>query len=249
MYRILPILILCVIALFITDCSGAMTVPAHPGTRYVLSYTMEQPIQNSELKFRDDNIDIQFFIDAAAVTFQLQNNSDQQLSVAWDRVSFGVNRRSFSIRNNSTFYSMGHAIPQPLVVPPQGFLRETVIPWQHVYFEKGRWVEKDLFQTHDSGSQKIKGIIESSVGNEISLMLPVRIGKLVMDYSFTFKVAAANPLPSNTAPPEKERPPKPDAPVYESSIMQGYLPIFISAGILVVSIIIFTQKKAPVEEL
>lgn len=249
MYRILPIPALLLVALFTSDCSGVMSVPASPGIRYVLTYTMEQPIQNNELKFRDDNIDIQFFIDAAAVTFQLQNNSDQQMSVAWDRVSFGVNKRSYSVRNNSTFYSMGHATPQPLVVPPQGFLRETVIPWQHIYFEKGRWVEKDLFLTHDSGSQKIKGVIESSVGNEISLVLPVRIGKLVMDYSFTFKVAAATPLPANTAPPEKERPPKPDAPVFESSIMQGYLPIFISAGILVVSIIIFTQKKTPAEGL
>ncbi|MCK9408582.1 MAG: hypothetical protein WCX28_06505 [Bacteriovoracaceae bacterium] len=235
--------------LIVSGCSGLMNSSVPSGTKYVYTYTMEQPAQNDDLKFRDDNIEISFVFDASAITFQLYNMSEQQISIAWERVSLGVNKRMYPVRNNTTFYTMGHATPQPLGVPPQGFLRETVIPWQHVNYEKGKWIEQELFPTNDSGSITIREIIETTAGSEITLTLPIRIGKLVMDYTFIFKVDAATPLPFGVMPPVNERPPKPDAPMYELSIMQGYLPIIISAGILIISIIIFSQKKAPTEGL
>lgn len=234
-------------ALFITGCSGSLNLSAPAGTRYVYPYTMEHPVQTSDLKFRDDQINIIFSIDAAAINFELHNLTDQHMSIVWERAAFGMNKRMFPVRNNTTLYSFGNDIPQPLSVPPQGYLRETVIPWPHVNFEKGRWIERDLFPTNDSGSLKIKEMIATSAGSEISLILPLRIGKLVIDYTFTFKAGAAIPLAPGTAPAEKERPPKPDAPLYESSVMQGYFPIIISAGILVVAIYLFSQKKTPAE--
>lgn len=211
------------------------------------AYTMEHPVQTSDLKFRDDQINISFFIDASAITFELHNLSDQQMSIAWERVAFGMNKRMFPVRNNTTFYSFGNNPPQPLSIPPQGYLRETVIPWPHVNFEKGGWTERDLFPTNDSGSLKIKEAIAQSAGSEITLILPLRIGKLVIDYTFVFKAGAAIPLAPGTKPAEKERPSKPDTPLYESSVMQGYLPIVISAGILAVAIYLFSQKKPPAE--
>ncbi|NUN68127.1 MAG: hypothetical protein HUU02_00270 [Bacteroidetes bacterium] len=228
-------------------CSGLSVSSGRPGTDYIYSYSMLQPEQKKELVYSDGSISATFTIDAAAVIFDLHNLTDQQLSIVWERVSLGVNRRTYSVRNVNTFYSMGHATPQPLVVPPQGFLRETVIPWQHVNYENGAWKERDLFPTNDSGTQRLKGMIERSAGSEITLVLPLRIGKVVMDYTFIFKVDSVTPLPPGTALPERERPPMPDAPMYELSILQGYLPVMISAGILAASVIIFTQKKTPAE--
>jgi hypothetical protein len=236
-------------AIFVYGCSGLVTSPGRTGTEYVYSYRMEQPASDSVLQYQDDYIAINFSIDASAVTFQLTNRSDQQLSVAWDRVAIGINKRMYPVRNNTTFYSLGHATPQPLGVPPQGFVRETVIPWPHVNYAKGVWTERELFPVSDSGSPQIKRAIESAVGSEILLVLPMRIGKLVMDYSFVFKVAAVSPLSPGAVPPARERPPMPDAPMYELSIMQGYLPIIISAGILIAAVYFFSQKKEPTEGL
>jgi hypothetical protein len=249
MHRTHILLALFCVALIAAGCSGSIFSSANSGTRYEYQYTMVDPALSDQLKFQDSNISISFTIDASAIVFELHNNSDQQLSIVWERASFGVNKRSYSIRNSTTLYTLGSATPQPITIPPQGFVRELVMPWQNVNYENGSWTEKDLFLMNDSGTQKIKGVIESMVGSEITLMLPVRIGKLVMDYSFTFKVSAAKPLPPGTLPKEKERPPVPDSPLMGSTIMQGYLPIIISAGILVVAMVIFTQKKAPIEGL
>lgn len=230
-------------------CSGLQNSTSNLGTHYVYTYSMVQPEQNTTLKFQDSYLELQFGFDGSALTFQLLNNSDQQISIVWDRVSIGIKKKVYAIRNYTTFYTMGNTLPQSLVVPPKGILQETVIPWQNVYYEKGRWIEKDLFPTADSGLQRIKGMIESSVGSEIELVLPVRVGRIVMDYTFSFKVTGATPLAPGSSPPAKERPPMPDLPIFESSIMQGYLPIVISAGIFLVAIYFFSQKKAPAAEL
>jgi hypothetical protein len=219
------------------------------GARYVYKYSLVQPAISADLKFRDDNISIDFVIDESALSFTLRNLSDQQISIAWERASFGVNKQSHPVRNSTTFYSLGHSVPQPLMVPSNSTLQETVIPWQHVNFAKGRWTEQEFFPTHDSDSQQLKGMIEKNAGSEISLLLPIRVGKVVYDYTFVFKVNSAVPVPPDSTLPRRERPPMPDYPVSESSIMKGYLPVIISSGILAIAIIIFTQKKAPMEGL
>ncbi|MFA6468747.1 MAG: hypothetical protein WCW35_07605 [Bacteroidota bacterium] len=230
-------------------CSSVKSHSEHPCTRYVFSYTMVQPENNDQLHFHDSNIDVQFSIDNGAIIFQLKNNTDQHLSIAWDRAGIAVNKQSFSVRNIHTFYSAGNATPLPVIVKPEGFLKDIVIPWEHVYVDRGRWIEKELFPTCDSGSLQTKATIEKTTGSEVLLTLPVKIGKIVMDYSFTFKVTGITALPTTAFPPAQERPPKPDIPQNEApSFMQGYLPIFISAGILVVAIYLFSQKKSAAVE-
>lgn len=249
MFKSATILLCSTALLLIGGCAALSVSSGNTGTQYVYHYSLTQPEQRADLSFRDGNIAATFSIDAAAVIFDLHNITDQQLSIVWERVSMGVNRRTYSVRNVNTFYTMGHSVPQPLSVPPQGFVREIVIPWQHVSYEHGAWTERELFPTNDSGTQRLKGMVERNVGSEVTLVLPVRIGKLVMDYTFVFKVDSVSAQPAGTPIPEKERPPMPDAPMYELSILQGYLPVMISAGILAASVIIFTQKKAPAEGL
>ncbi len=249
MFKTMTVLLCAAVALLIAGCSALSGVSGEPGTHYIYHYSMVQPEQRADLSFRDGSISATFSIDGAAMIFDLHNLTDQQLSIVWERVSMGVNRRAYAVRNVNTFYTMGHVSPQPLSVPPQGFVRETVIPFQHVNYEHGAWTERDLFPTRDSGTQRLKGMVERNVGSEVTLVLPLRIGKVVMDYTFIFKVDSVTALPAGTLLPQKERPPMPDAPMYELSILQGYLPVMISAGILAASVIIFTQKKAPVEGL
>ncbi len=236
-----------IVAVLLQSCSGSLNSPS--GTNYIYTYTMVQPGANADLTFRDNYIYIQFKIDASAISFQLQNVSEASMSIAWDKISFGVNKRIYAIRNKSTFYSTGNAAPAQLIIPSLGYIRETVIPRDNINYEKGKWVEKDLFLTNDRRSEKLRKAITGSAGSELTLSIPIKIGEIVVDYPFVFKVIKISPLPSNVLPPVKDRPPAPKAPLQEASVGQDIVPMIIAAGVLGVAIYLFSQKKTPAADL
>ena len=186
-------------SLLLSSCSGSMNAPS--GVNYIYTYTMAQPQKNDQMVFKDNYLFIQFFFDASAISFQLQNVSEASMSIVWEKVSLGVNKRTYAVRNNSTFYSTGNAIFPMLVIPPLGYIRETVIPRENVYVEKDKWIEKEFFVTNDRGSLRYKNFITKMVGSEVTLTIPVKIGEIVIEYPFTFKVSKVSPLPSNVLPP------------------------------------------------
>lgn len=234
-------------SLLLSGCSGAAGIQS--GTNYLYTYKMKQPIVNDQLLFKDNYITIQFTFDQSAISFQLQNVSEASMSIVWEKVSIGVNKRTYSVRNTSTFYSLSAAVPTSLVIPPLGYVRETIIPRENVYMDKGEWIEKDLFLTNDRKNSKLKKAITGYVGGEISISIPVKIGEIVTDYSFTFNIAKVTPLPSKLLPPVKERPPAPKTPVMESSSGSTIVPIAIAAGVLGVAVYLLSQKKTPAADL
>lgn len=242
-YRIVPM----IVSAMMLSCSGSLHSPS--GTNFVYTYTMVQPRVDTNLTFRDNYIYIQFKVDASAISFQLQNVSEASMSIAWDKTSLGVNKRIYAIRNKSTFYSLGNATPVPLIIPSLGYIRETVIPRENITYEKRKWIEKELFPTNDRGSQKLRKAISGLVGSEVTLSIPIRIGEIIVDYPFVFKVSKITPLPSNVLPPVKDRPPAPKTPVQEASVGQDIVPIIIAAGVLGVAIYLFSQKKTPAADL
>ncbi len=236
-----------IISILLSSCSGLMNAPA--SVNYIYTYTMAQPQKSDQMIFRDNYLFIQFFFDASAISFQLQNISEASMSVVWEKVSLGVKKRTYSVRNNSTFYSAGHAAPPLLVIPPLGYIRERVIPREHVYVEKNKWVEKEIFLTNDRGSQKIKKAIMGMVGSEVTLTIPIKIGEIVVEYPFVFKVNKITPLPSNVLPPVKDRPPVPKTNLQEAGTGSDLVPMMIAAGIFGVAIYLLSQKKTPPADL
>jgi hypothetical protein len=234
-------------SLLLSSCSGSMNAPS--GVNYIYTYTMMQPQKNDQMIFRDNYIFIQFFFDASAVSFQLQNVSEASMSIVWEKVSIGVNKRTYAVRNSSTFYSSGNAAFPMLVIPPLGYIRETVIPRENVYVEKDKWIEKEFFVTNDRGSLRYKNFITKMVGSEVTLTIPVKIGEIVIEYPFTFKVSKVSPLPSNVLPPAKERPPVPKTTLQEAGTGNNLIPILIAAGIFGVAIYLLSQKKTPAANL
>jgi hypothetical protein len=117
-YLVLSIVTILIGSLLLSGCSGAAAVP--PGTNYLFSYRMSEPVKSDQLLFKDNYITIQFSFDQSAVSFQLQNISGASMSVVWEKVSIGVNKRTYSVRNTSNFYSMTSAPPIPTVIPPLG---------------------------------------------------------------------------------------------------------------------------------
>lgn len=236
-----------IVPLLLLSCSGSLNSPS--GTNFIYTYTMVQPGKNLEMTFRDNYIYIQFKIDASAISFQLQNVSEASMSIAWDKTSLGVNKRIYAIRNKSTFYSLGNASPVQLIIPSLGYIRETVIPRDNINYEKGKWIEKELFPTNDRGSQKLRKAITGLAGSEVTLSIPIKISEIVVDYQFVFKVSNISPLPSNVLPPVKDRPPAPKTPVQEAGVGQDIVPIIIAAGVLGVAIYLFSQEKTPPADL
>jgi hypothetical protein len=129
-----------------------------------------------------------------------------------------------------------------VVIPPLGYIRDMVIPRDFILVEKNAWVEKDLFPTSDMGSAARKKLIMKYIGSQIRLTLPVRVGEVVQEYAFTFKVKGISTLPENRIPPVKERPVPPQIVTAGSS--NALLPIVIAGGILAVAIYALSKEKA-----
>ena len=231
------ILICCFI---LSGCAGSLS--ASRGVNYIYHYSLVQP-PGADMIFRDDYIYIQFKIDESAINFQLQNISGASLSILWEKVSMGVNKRIFAVRNSSTLYSASTASPVTVVIPPLGYVRETVIPRENIFFRGGEWREKLLFRTNDRGSQKLRDGIKRMVGSEVTLTLPLKIGEVEVKYPFVFRIASVEPLPSNVLPPAKDRPMPPKTPVQESSVGPSYVPILIAAVIFGVSAYFLSKKE------
>ncbi len=245
--KFFPAAIISFAALFLfTSCSGSLG--SSSSANYIYSYALEQTNKPEQLIFRDKYIAIQFFFDASAISFQLQNVSEATMSIVWEKVSLGVNKRIYAVKNNTTLYSTSAAPPPTIAIPPLGYIRDLIIPRDFVYFENNKWMEKEFFITNDKGSPKLKKAITAVVGNEITLTLPLKIGEIVVEYPFVFKVSKVTPLPSNLLPPVKERPVAPKIPVQEAGIGQTVIPIFIAAGVLGIAAYLLSQKKTPAIE-
>ncbi len=229
----------------VSGCISMDAVPEKAGGRYGYSYTMVQPIENRDLIYRDSYMTLQFSIDQSVIAFHLQNNSDQSISIVWEKASIGIKNEIFSVRNYKTFYSERDDPPYPLVIPPNGFIREVVIPWNNSYQKNGAWVERELFPAFDAGADTTKDSTMNLVGSEITLVLPMKVGLIVLDNSFVFKVTGVNILSSDTTLQPLNRPPKPEQSKEKRDIVQDITPVIISAGILGVAMYFLSVKKSP----
>ena len=226
--------------LILSGCAGSLS--ASRGMNYLYGYTMVEP-QSKQMIFRDNYVYIQFKIDASAINFQLQNISEASMSIVWEKVSIGVNKKIFSVRNSSTLYSTSVTPPVPVVIPPLGYVRETIIPRENIFYKNGAWNEKEFFLTNDHGSKRLAAAIKKTTNKRISLILPVKIGDVVIEYPFTFKVNTVKVLPSDVLPPKKERPEPPKSPMQEAGGGLSFVPIVIVAVIFGVSAYFLSKKE------
>ncbi|MCK9409327.1 MAG: hypothetical protein M0R68_09345, partial [Bacteroidetes bacterium] len=115
-------------------------------------------------------------------------------------------------------------------------------PRDYISIVKDKWTEKDLFPTDDMGSAARKKLITKYKGSQIKLLLPIKIGEVVQDYSFIFKVKDISPVPENRLPPVKERPVQPA--IASAGSSSALLPVLIAGGILAVAIYALSKEKA-----
>jgi hypothetical protein len=163
------------------------------GTKYQYNLTMVAPSQTTDLTHRDERVLIQFKPDEAAMKFQIQNISDQEMTVVWDRASIGVEGRFYPVRHASTLYT-DSASSMSIILPPLGYLRDLLIPAENIRFDGEKWVEADLLPTVDGNDAALRSMIRGSVGKQISVILPLRFGDTEAIYEFAFKVSSVRPI-------------------------------------------------------
>lgn len=213
------------------------------------TYELAAPVKSKDLIYRDDHLIVQFKLDESALRFQLQNVSEAPVAVDWEKASVSLNNRTYALRNSATWYAPPSAVPSSVTVPPLGYIRDMVIPRENIYQENGRWIERPFFPNDDLGSAKRRALIMRYRGSRVTLTLPVRIAEVVKEYTFTFRVSAIDPLPPNTLPPAKERPPVPPVTGGEGSVTRAVIPMIITAGVLGVAVVLLSQKKTPAGDL
>ncbi|MBM2845984.1 MAG: hypothetical protein HW407_1296 [Bacteroidetes bacterium] len=230
----------------LTSCSGSLG-SGGLGNKYRYQYKMVTPAASEDLLFQDDNLIIQFRFDEAAIKLQLQNLSESDLTIEWEKATIGIENRFYSVRHSADFYGDTTLSKVSVLIPPVAYIKEVMIPREHVYFDGSKWVEVDLLPTTDKNTSVLKESILRSAGRSISVILPMRFGQTAKKYRFDFAVASVNLLAWASYVPVKRIPLPPRGTTH--SWEPDYLTTgIIVAGIVGFSVLILTRKKDPATE-
>lgn len=216
------------------------------GNKYQYIYKLVSPAKNSSLLFQDDSIIIQFKFDEAAIRFQLQNISESNITLDWNRASIGISDRYFAVRHASNFY-VDTLSSNSIIMPPLGYLRDVVIPRDNIYNDGDKWVELDLLPTTDHRSLQLQDSIKNSVGKRVSLIFPVLFGSTTKNYRFDFQVDTVKRIAWNNYIPSK-RVPAPPKPEHSVTSLGNVTTAVIMVGVLGFSAYVLSIKKSPPSE-
>jgi len=230
----------------LTSCSSSLGSGGR-GSKYRYQFKMVAPARNNDMLYQDDSLIIQFRFDESAIKFQLQNLSESDLSIDWEKTSIGIDNRYYSVRHSSDFYGDTVLRKVSVVIPPVGYVQDVVIPRENVYFDGEKWVEVVLLPTTDKNSQALKQSILQSVGRTVSLLLPMKFGQTTKKYRFEFAVASVNLLAWSSYVPAKRMLLPPSRP--KQAVKPDYLTTgIIVAGVIGFSALILTRQKDPATE-
>jgi hypothetical protein len=242
------LLTLSIAALVLTGCSVASRLESSFGMKYRYSYALVSPKSAWKRAYLDKRIKMLFLIDDGAVRFKLSNLSDETMTIDWPNASVGVSGRYYTVRNARTYYGQSPVSTGP-PIPPKGYVIDLAIPAQNVSYDGKAWQERDLLPTTDRHSETVRKRILGSTGRTVDLILPIQFEQSgTITYNFRFSVAAVNELPWNRYKrPHRPPAPRPVNPVKVTSNDQ-VITAAIIAGVLGISAVLLTQKKAPPSE-
>jgi len=238
------IIILC--SGFLISCGVSSQFSPGKGNKYQYEFKLVYPVENPNLFFQDDHVIVQFKFDEAAIRFQLQNVSETNISIEWNKAAISINGRYTPIRHSSNLY--GDTISsENISLPPLAYIRDIAIPRENVYFNGIRWIEEDLFPTTDRNDPEIREFIQKSVGHRVGLVLPVVVGSESIKYEFDFQIESVKRIPWREYIPFKRVPPPPN-PRQGVIALDNVTTAIIAVGVLGFSAYILSVKKSPPSE-
>jgi hypothetical protein len=244
--KLINVVIIISFAGLLISCATTSQFTPGSGNKYQYTFKLISPVKNSNLLFQDDSIIIQFKFDDAAIQFQIQNISESNITLDWDKASIGISGRYFAIRHANNFYGDTNR-SSSIIMPPLGYLRDVAIPRDNIYDNGDKWVESDLLLTTDHNSLLLQKSIQKNVGQRISLMLPMMFGSTAKNYKFDFQVDTVKQIAWKDYVPLKRvpAPPNPKRPVMA---LDNVTAAIIMVGVLGFSAYVLSIKKNPPTE-
>jgi hypothetical protein len=246
------IAMMCVGSTLALDCSSGEPVTKNisalgtNGRNYRYVYAMTDPIESTELAYRDERIQVRFQIDRGAIRYSLKNLSAENAVVLTERASIRVNNTSSLIRNERTYYSQNAESFLPVPIPPKGVVHDFVLPRDNISFDGSKWVEQDLFQRADNNDPAERKNILKSIGVIFDLVFPVQFGADQADYKFSFKIVRIRSVIADTIRAVEARFPVTPVAGWSSPGSEMWLTIGIVAGLAIVIVVALSQpKQAP----
>jgi hypothetical protein len=204
---------------------------------------MTFPYQSDNMVFKDSLIFVQFRFDDAALRFQMQNVSRQQITVEWGKALIGVKNKFAPVRYSGNYYTTEKCAAQS-TLPPLGYVLDFLIPEASVYKDGSTWKERDLFPTTDK--QFSRGALQSFVGTPVALQLPIIVGKTERQYTFGFTVSNVSQIPWEAA--KLPRRPTPPAKEVEITSTDEYITAGVVLGVVGIVAVLLSQKQSPPSE-
>lgn len=177
--------VLCCLA---AGCAGMIL-----GTQYRYDVSLAE----GGLRFTDEMIDVTFTPGHATIGLELTNKSDQTIRILWDETVIIQEGRSKAVFHAGVKYAERDRPMPPSIVPKGARHEDLVMPKENVYYESGKyggWKEEDMLPQFDKNEDDRKRYILAQKGASIVLFMPLEIGGVRKEYTFTFKVNAVEPV-------------------------------------------------------
>ncbi len=155
--------------------------------RYPVHYraVLTKPVMDKNLEYHNDSLSIAFSLQKTEIEFVLHNNSDEPIKIDWNLVSFvQPNGASQGVIHKGVKLVDRQASKPPSMVPPKANLEDIIVPVENVRFQDGEWQTDKLFPDGPAAS--------SSIGTEFSVFMPMDVGGIVKNYTFTFKLVGVD---------------------------------------------------------
>ena len=233
------------VGFLLAGCGTSSLFSAGKGSKYSYTFSLARPTESRNLLYRDDSLMVQFRFDEAAIRFQLQNLSRNDLRIDWEKASIGVNGQFSATRHATTLYGDTGGIARTQTLPSYGYVRELLMPRQNIGFDGKRWNEQDLLPTMDNGSKTQREAILKSAGQTVSLILPVCFGKADKTLRFDFKVDSVKQIAWRDYAPQKRIP---APPTRSAGTIDQLTAAVLTVGVLGFTAFLLTAKKNPPTE-
>jgi hypothetical protein len=153
-------------------------------------------------RFEDNLIAVTFFAMGNRIAFDLVNRTDTPIQIAWTEAAFvDPSGQSQPVMHNGVKYSECNGPKAPSVIVANGRLSDSAVPCKYVRLETSYglgstpntyWVEDSYLGLMQVGADSANSVAERRskelAGRPIRLLLPIKIGDNVNDYTFSFEV-------------------------------------------------------------
>lgn len=197
------ILLTFLIAMTIVSCYSPSTL-TNRWRYYEYHYSMVAPTHDTSLLFENDTLNVKFDITASEINFDIKNKLSDPFKIIWDDASvvmFGENKKI--IHKGVKYIDRSNAMPATSI-PGGVSWSDLVVPADNIYYREGTysqyvsvsggWETKPLYPNYLDTKSKDNIDIQSFVGQEMELYLPIKFNEKEVYYRFKFKVEDIQPL-------------------------------------------------------